>query len=167
MQRNPARTISCSDYFLPAIECITHQFEESNKLCAETAAAARAAAEAETLEVQKELALQADDSCGAIVECKNVDGAQSKLKCYVDNGSEGSKGLRTLSNNANLKSSKFSEQLRRIDSQESVCITNGRLKYESDSAEAYDEFTSCIYGQTTVPSEPSHWCPESEEESGV
>ncbi|XP_073835410.1 uncharacterized protein [Musca autumnalis] len=162
MQRNPTRSVTCSDYFLPAIECITKEFEKSNVKCTTTAEEARAAAEAETADDQAEFAQQADNSCGAVVECKNAADAEAKFQCYANNGSSGSKDLRTLSNNANSKSSKLNDKLRRIDREEESCITTNRFKYETDSDQAYQEFTDCIYGHSAVPTEPSHWCPEPE-----
>ncbi|XP_073835411.1 uncharacterized protein [Musca autumnalis] len=155
VQINPERWKACSDYYVATSENITREFEVNNAVCAHTAAKARATIETEFFETQAELAQQVDETCGAIDHCKNAEGALLQLQCYVDKSYDGSKAIRSLSYDAIMNSAKLKEQLQEIDSQEGTCIAENRLKYESDSADVYDEFISCIYGQSTAPP-PGH-----------
>lgn len=84
MQKNPSRSASCTDYYLPLIECIIREYEQNGKACNDDAAAKRAAVEAETEENQANLADSADSACGDVVLCKELESAESILQCYVD-----------------------------------------------------------------------------------
>lgn len=43
------------------------------------------------------------------------------------------------------------EALRRIKSEEAVCSTQAKVKYEQDSAAAYADLNNCILGYSNVP----------------
>ncbi|XP_013115792.1 uncharacterized protein LOC106093286 [Stomoxys calcitrans] len=149
--RNPEGITKCTEDYKEKLTEITKEYEEANKECSSKANSKRDEAEKETVNDQKDFAKRTDSVCENVGKCKDKKSSQAILECFANEGSESSKALGKVSNDAKKISLNLNETLRRIDSEERTCMAGNKLKFESASEKATDDLNTCMFESLNPP----------------
>ncbi|TMW49973.1 hypothetical protein DOY81_004964 [Sarcophaga bullata] len=151
LQRNPARSLDCFDYYVPLLTEITEKYEREFKACKEATDGKKASAESETLEQRNDLARRSSDSCSVLSQCSDSGSAKDVFECFAIGGSDSQVIMHSINSDAIQHLADLNRQLLLIDLDDEKCTNTTKNTYEKESAKAYSDMTSCLSGLTEVP----------------
>ncbi|XP_011203378.2 uncharacterized protein LOC105226250 [Bactrocera dorsalis] len=152
---NPEQSLACFEYYLKVFEELNEEYRENYAACLATASEKRDQIEESTQPERDAIEESALSTCTALKGCAVLTDSVLYFNCFAINGKQGRESMYKISADASETLAAVSEQYRLIESEEHRCTNATGRVYVEKTHQASEDLSSCLRGETTVPSPTS------------
>ncbi|XP_046802775.1 uncharacterized protein LOC124418916 [Lucilia cuprina] len=148
---NPKGYKDCFNFLVWEMGEITTKYETNYQTCNKASRDKRNEVDLETLESRESLRNRTEDSCAALALCKEELKIDDEYQCFIEEGNDSIKVLRSISNDASSERSSYVERIRVIEYNEQQCTNKTKIIYEKERDDCYNHFNDCLLGREQPP----------------
>ncbi|XP_039957640.1 uncharacterized protein LOC120772870 [Bactrocera tryoni] len=149
---NPEQSLACFEYYLKVFEELNEEYRESYAACLATASDKRDQIDENAQPERDAIEESALSTCTALKECALLADSVLYFNCFAISGKQGTESMYKISADASETLAEVSEQYRLIETEEHRCTNATGRVYVEKSHQASEDLSSCLRGETTVPS---------------
>ncbi|KAH8384194.1 hypothetical protein KR200_011602 [Drosophila serrata] len=90
-------------------------------------------------------------SCQALINCNARNNSLDSLNCFSSQGSDNSQEVASIASNASISAGSLTQEISQLEYTRDLCTNTTARNYDISYDASYEEFQSCLSGESSVP----------------